>query len=181
MGDLNYLDILALLILLVSVVTAVAKGLILELLSIASVVVGLILAVMFYRDVAGMLGVLGLSVDLATEFLGFVVIFVGVLLAGSVVSVGVNKLLKSLHLKWIDRCLGGVFGFVRGYLINAVVFLALTAFQIKHDLLVDSKLAEFFLAGARILVIFIPEDLKVQFSEAYDWLAVAWQESIYDR
>ena len=79
MGNLNYLDILALLILLISVVTAVAKGLILELLSIASVVAGLFLAVMFYPDLAGLLFILGVPVDLAAEFLGFVLIFVGTL------------------------------------------------------------------------------------------------------
>jgi len=174
MGTLNYLDILALLIMLVSVTTAVAKGLFLELLSLASVVVGIFLAVMFYPDVAGMLGVLGLSMDLAAEFLGFVLIFLGTLIAGAIVSAVVNKVLKQLHLKWIDRFLGAVFGFLRGYLINAVIFLALTAFKMKEDLLVDSKLAEFFLAGARIMVIFVPEDLKTQFLEAYEWLAAAW-------
>jgi membrane protein required for colicin V production len=173
-GNLNYLDILALLILLVSVVTAVAKGLMLELLSLASVVVGLLLAVMFYPDLAEWLGFLGLSVDLAAEFLGFVVIFVGTLAVGTVAGVFVNKILKQLHLKLIDRFLGGIFGFLRGYLINAVIFLALTAFQMKQELLADSKLAEFFLAGARILVIFVPEDLKTQFQEAYDWLAATW-------
>lgn len=174
MGNLNYLDILALLILLVSVVTAVAKGLFLELLSLGSVILGIFLAVLFYPDVAGLLGVLGLSVDLAAEFLGFVSIFLATLLAGAIVSAVVNKVLKQLYLKWIDRLLGAVFGFVRGYLINAVIFLALTAFKMKEDLLVDSKLAEFFLAGARILVIFIPEDLKMQFLEAYEWLETAW-------
>jgi len=174
MGNLNYLDILALLILLVSVITAAAKGLMLELISIASVVIGLFIAVMFYSDAAELLGFLGLSVDLAAGFLGFVLIFVGILVVGTVVGALVNKVLKHLHLKLIDRFLGGIFGLLRGYLINAVIFLALTAFKMKQDLLVDSKLAEFFLAGARILVIFVPEDLKTQFQEAYDWLIAAW-------
>jgi membrane protein required for colicin V production len=174
MGSLNYLDILALLILLVSVVTAVAKGLMLELISVASVVLGLFLAVMFYPDLAGFLGALGVSDDLAGEFLSFVLIFLGTLVAGTVISVAANKVLKQLHLKWIDRILGAVFGFARGYLINAVIFMALTAFQVKHELLSESKLAGFFLAGARILVIFIPEDLKTQFQEAYDWLVASW-------
>lgn len=180
MGNLGYLDILALLILLISVATAVAKGLILELLSITSVVLGLILAVVFYPDLAGLLGNMGLSVNLAAEFLGFVLIFVGTLIVGAVCSISVDKVLKRLHLKWVDRILGAVFGFLRGYLINAVIFLALTAFQMKQDLLVDSKLAEFFLAGARILVIFIPEDFKTQFLEAYNWLEAAWQEATHD-
>jgi len=174
MGNLNYLDILALLILLISVVTAVAKGLLLELLSIGSVVAGLFLAVVFYPDLARLLGGLGVPVDLAGEFLAFVLIFIGTLIVGAIVSAFVNRALKHLHLKWIDRLLGGIFGFVRGYLINAVIFLALTAFQMKQDLLVDSRFAEFFLAGARILVIFIPEDLKNQFHEAYDWLLATW-------
>jgi membrane protein required for colicin V production len=174
MGNLNYLDILALLILLVSVITAAAKGLMLELISIASVVVGLLIAVMFYSDAAELLGFLGLSVDLAAEFIGFVLIFVGILILGTLVGALTNKALRTLHLRLIDRFLGGIFGFLRGYLINAIIFLALTAFKMKQDLLVDSKLAEFFLAGARILVIFIPEDLKTQFQEAYDWLIAAW-------
>ena len=61
MGNLNTLDILALLILLISVVTAIAKGLVMELLSLASVVVGVVLAVVFYPDLASFFGVLGLS------------------------------------------------------------------------------------------------------------------------
>jgi len=180
MGNLGYLDILALLILAVSVVTAVAKGLVLELFSLASVLLGLFLAVFFYPDLAGLLLAMGLSVGLLADFLAFVLIFVGTLVAGAILSASIDKVLKHLHLKWIDRFLGGVFGFLRGYLINAVIFLALTAFQIKQDLLVDSKLAEFFLAGARIVVIFIPEDLKAQFQDAYDLLETAWQESIHE-
>ena len=174
MGNLNYLDIIAVLIVLISVATAVAKGLILELLSLASVILGLFLAVLFYPQLAGMLVILGLDGDYVAEFVAFVMIFVGTLVAGAIISGAVNRVLKHLHLKWMDRLLGGVFGFLRGYLINAVVFLALTSFQIRQDLLAESRLAEFFLAGARILVIFIPEDLKEQFLEAYDWLLERW-------
>jgi membrane protein required for colicin V production len=174
MGDLNYLDILAILILLLSVLTAAAKGLMLELLSLASVIVGLFLAAMFYPRLASMLGMVGIDGDLVASFLAFVMIFIGTLIAGAIVSGAVNRVLKHLHLKWMDRLLGGAFGLLRGYLINSVVFLALTAFQMKQDLLAESKLAEFFLAGARILVIFIPEDLKEQFLQAYDWLLARW-------
>jgi uncharacterized membrane protein required for colicin V production len=78
--------------------------------------------------------------------------------------------LKKLKVKWLDRLLGGIFGFLRGYLINSVIFLALTAFPVRKSLLLQSSLADFFLAGARILVIFIPEDLKLKFFEAYEWL-----------
>ena len=174
MGNLNYLDILAILILVISAVTAIAKGLILELLSLASVVLGLVLAVMFYPQLAGMLALVGVNEDLVADFLAFVMIFVGALIAGAIISGAVNRVLKHLRLKWMDRLLGGVFGLFRGYLINAIIFLALTSFQMRQDLLAESKLAEFFLAGARILVIFVPDELKEQFFEAYDWLLARW-------
>jgi membrane protein required for colicin V production len=171
MEQMNVLDIVALLILILSILTALVKGLIIELLALASVVGGFVLAVFFYPELSSLLATLEFAVPLVYNFLAFLLIFVITIIVGSILSSCINQVLKKLRIKWIDRLLGGIFGFLRGYLINSVIFLALIAFPVNKGLLLESKLAEFFLAGVRILVIFVPEDLHLKFIETYEWLS----------
>lgn len=175
MGDLNFLDLMALAIVAVSAATALVKGLAAEVISLSSVVVGIFAAAFFYGDSAAVLAGLGLASPLA-EFFGFVSLFVLAIVAGALVTRFVDRVLKTFRLKWADRLLGGAFGLVRGWLINVVIFLALTAFPVAGDLLENSKTAEIYLAGAGLLAQATPRELREKFKNGYESLSQIWSE-----
>ncbi len=167
MGGLNFLDVLALAIIMVSVATAVMKGFTVELLSMGNVVAAFYLAVFFYAQIARFFFKLGLSSSLS-GFLGFATIFVVVVLAGLVVMRIADKVVGKLRLKLPDRLLGGLFGLARGWLITSVLFLAFTAFAVGKNFLANSYSADFFLASARLIITLTPKEFEKKFHEGYE-------------
>lgn len=173
--SLNVFDVTAFVIIAVSVVTAVVKGLTAELFSLGSVVAGFYLAVFFYREVAILFLRAGLA-SLFSDFLGFATIFVLALVVGSLSIRLTDRVLRKLHLKWMDRLLGGVFGLLRGWLIAAVIFLAFTAFMVGEDLVAESYFAERFLPSARLLVSLTPAEFEEKFRSGSRKLHQLWIE-----
>jgi len=84
--------------------------------------------------------------------------------------------LKILYLRWTDRLLGAVFGVLRGWLVVAIIFLAMTAFPVTGNLVANSISGEFFLTSAGIVVRFAPEDLREGFSKEYQRIYQLWLE-----
>lgn len=152
---MNILDILALIIIAFSIVTAVIKGLIREVLSLGSVILGLVLAVLFYQEGGEALHSVGVP-GTWSAFLGFILIFIGIVAAGASIIHISDQILRALQIKWIDRLLGGLFGFLRGYLISLVIVLAFTAFPIGNGLVEGSRLRPFFFQGANIIAAVAP-------------------------
>ena len=70
--------------------------------------------------------------------MGFSLIFVGTLVAGAVITWLVTRFMKRAKLQWADRLLGAAFGFIRGWMIGAVVLLVLTAFDVQTERIKNS-------------------------------------------
>lgn len=167
MGTWNWLDWTLAAIAVASVVTAVIKGFIRELISLAAVVVGLVVAALGYTRAAIWFEDLTKSHEIALG-LGFLVLFLAVLVVGALVSHLVRKLIKAAGVEWFDRFLGGVFGLVRGVLVDAVLLLALVAFAIKPGAVQQSTLAPYVTAGARVLALAMPGSLRTQFQQGFE-------------
>ena len=75
--------------------------------------------------------------------------------------------MKFAKLQWADRLLGAAFGFIRGWLISAVILLALTAFEIQTERLKNSELAPYFLPGSRVIAVLTPYEMKAKFLVGY--------------
>jgi membrane protein required for colicin V production len=164
----NYLDVVAVVILVVSTLTAFLKGFALELISLAGTIGGLVLAVLFYRSAAQLLSRFDLH-PMAADFLGFLAIFLASVIAASIIGGAVRKTLKALKLSWLDRGFGGLFGLLRGCLINIVIFLAFVAFPINNAALEGSTYA--------------PDDFKQKMLDGLKYLQEDWlddQESESD-
>jgi len=171
--NLNLLDILALIILSLSTFAALLRGFSHEILSLLSTLLALFLAVFFYDDVARLYIALGTTSPLS-EFLGFLTVFLSTMIAGSFLVVILDRALRTLHLKWLDRLLGGIFGLLRGWLVAAVVFLALATFPIQKELLEQSQLADFFLRSVKTVVSMAPDDFRDKFDSGYEKVYELW-------
>jgi membrane protein required for colicin V production len=105
-----------------SVLLSVLRGLVREVLALAAWVLAFIVARLFGGDLAALM-----PPEIPGEEMrwlaGFITLFVAVLLAMSLVAVGVSQLVKSAGLSVEDRLLGAVFGLSRGALVVTVLAL----------------------------------------------------------
>jgi membrane protein required for colicin V production len=163
----NWLDIVLALILMISVATALRKGIVGELISLSTLVAGLIVAASFYTRTARWFEDFTKSNDVALA-LAFLLLFLGVIAAGSFVLWVVRKLIKQAGLQWFDRFLGGIFGLVRGVLIDCVILMVMMAFQIKAPAVNSSALTPYVSTGARAIAWLMPRDLRSQFATGFD-------------
>lgn len=163
----NWLDWILCIILVVSIVTAAKKGFTRELISLASVVVGLAIAALGYEWAATWFEDLTRSHEVALAA-GFLTLFVAILLVGAIVSAAARKLIKTVGLQTFDRILGGIFGALRGLIVDCILLLALVAFAIKSEAVQHSLLAPYVATGARVIAVVMPEDLKSQFRLGFE-------------
>lgn len=116
------LDWIFLGVLLFSMVVGAWRGLVYELISLASWFVAFVLAQWFAPDVARHLPMAGAGEALRYAS-GFVVVFVGSLFAGSLIAFVVKKLISAVGMSPADRALGALFGLVRGAVLLLAVVL----------------------------------------------------------
>jgi membrane protein required for colicin V production len=167
MGAWNWLDWTFAVIVAGSVIAAVIKGFTRELISLASLVTALVVAAIAYPRAALWFEDLTKSHEVALG-LGFLVLFLGVLLLGSLVSLLARKLIKTAGIQWFDRFLGAVFGLLRGVLVDCVLLLVLVAFAIKPAAVQQSSLAPYVTTGANIISLAMPTNLKAQFRLGFE-------------
>jgi membrane protein required for colicin V production len=167
MNQWTALDLGFALIIAVSTGFALTKGLAREVISLVALIGGFILAAFYYRLPAAWLSDLTRTEAIA-DLIGFMVIFLGTIAIGAVVSLLVNRFVKMASLQWIDRLLGGIFGFLRGWAVASILVLAMVAFPLRdNSLLARSYLAPYLLAGARAAVIMVPQHMKDRFHDEY--------------
>lgn len=176
MATWNWLDWTLAAIVVASVVTAMVKGFVQELISLASVVAGLIVAALGYTRAAAWFDDLTKSHEIALG-LGFLVLFVGTLIVGALVAAVARKFVKTAGIQWFDRFLGGVFGLIRGVLVDAILLLVLVAFAIKPDSVRQSSLVPYVTTGARVIAFVMPGSLRAQFQLGFEKVREAVAQS----
>ena len=167
MGSWNWLDCILAAIVVASFVTALMKGFVQELISLASVLIGLVVAAFGYPRAALWFDDLTKSHEIALG-LGFMVLFLGTLLAGALVGVLARKLIKTVGIQGFDRFLGGIFGLVRGVLVDAILLMVLMAFAIKPDAVQKSALAPYVTTATRAVALVMPGSLRAQFHLGFE-------------
>jgi membrane protein required for colicin V production len=167
MANWNWLDWVLAAIILVSVTTAILKGLVAELISLGSVVAGVVIAVFGYRRCAPWFEDLTRSHEIALG-ISFLLLFFGTLLAGALISMLARKMIQKAALEWFDRFLGGLFGLARGMVVDSVLLMILMAFTIKGSAVQDSQLAPYISSGSRVLAMAMPRKLKSDFRAGFE-------------
>ena len=117
-------DYLVLVIIALSIILSVMRGLLREVLAILGWVAAFYVAKTYTNQVLPMM-----PVNIPTEPLrilaAFLVLFLATLLVASLLAIALSAIFKKIGLGWLNRLLGAAFGIVRGLLVVCVlVFLA---------------------------------------------------------
>jgi membrane protein required for colicin V production len=121
---MNGFDLALVAVVALSALFAFARGVIRELIALATWVVGLIVAIEYAAPLAGAFARLDLA-PVVKETLAFVAILVAVMIVGAVASRLLAGVVRAIGLGFVDRMLGAAFGVARGLLV--VVAFALIA------------------------------------------------------
>jgi membrane protein required for colicin V production len=148
-----------------------------EIIGIGVIILGFALAVLYYRAPAAKLVDFGSS-EIVADLLGFLGIFLGCVLIGTITAFAVDRFLKVVKLKWVDRLLGAIFGFLRGWIFSVVTVLALTSFPAQNSFTTRSLLVPYLLGSAGLLINATPDDLKEKFEERSRQLIHNWNKGI---
>jgi membrane protein required for colicin V production len=171
----TFLDFFFTSVILVSVVFALLKGLVREIVSLVALIGGFFLAVLYYSVPAAWFSEVSRNESVA-NLIGFFIIFLGCILFGAIISFIVNRFMKAASIKWVDRLLGGVFGLLRGWAVCSILAVGLIAFPIRENMMARSVLAPYILAGARTAIHLVPQSMKDKFDEQYKKVLQTWNE-----
>lgn len=122
-------DIFALIIIGLSVLYSVWKGMVREAFSLVALVVAYLVALNFYTDFASLIeGVI--AEETLAHILSFILLFIASLLVVAMVGRAIKKFLHSTHtISGWDRFLGGFFGMAKGILLMIVFMFPLQWFD----------------------------------------------------
>lgn len=106
------------------------RGLVVEVVSVASWLIAFVLAQWFAPDVAAKLPMSG-AAEQVRYAAGFVLVFVATLFIGALLGFVVSKLLSAVGLGLINRMLGALFGLLRGVvlILAAAVVVGMTPWK----------------------------------------------------
>ena len=176
---MNWLDILLLVVILVSVVTSFMRGFARVAVSLLAAIMAVVCSLWLYGTAGAWLQPYVSSVQLA-NFCGFVLVFAGILVLGALVGKLLSLLFKWTGLSWLDRLLGAGVGIVEGLVIATAIVMAVTAFSPKPPprSVVESRVAPYVIGAARVMVTMAPRDVKDGFIDSYEQVKKLWQSSV---
>lgn len=167
MASLNWFDFALLLLLAASVITGLRAGLTRVVIHLAATVVGLLAGFWCYRLVAVKILPYVSENHALADFFGFLLIFLGVMLAGALIGALLARIFQWIGLSWFDHLLGGLAGALRGLLLAAVIVDAAIAFTPRPApaYLDHSRLLPYANEIAGFLIEAAPRGLKDSFEE----------------
>ena len=158
---MNWLDIAIVLIVAFFATTAFSAGLIRELVTLVSVVVGVVAAGLFHDDLARDVLVF-IDDETAAKAIGFLVLLGAIYLAGQLIAIMLKQVAAALLLGWADRLGGALFGLVKGLVVVEVLLILFVTYpQLGLDEAIEgSGLASVFLDAASALLIILPDGFE---------------------
>jgi membrane protein required for colicin V production len=178
---MNGFDIVLLVLGCALVVIGMVKGLVRILIGIAALVFAFALAARYHRPLAERLGGLEIGSE-PTMLISWVLIFIGVMLAGGLVAFLVRKLLKAAMLSWADRIAGAALGLVAATLTAGLLILPVVAYSPwGEQALRGSILAPYVTVVADLANTMVPDDLSERYNQKIEELRRYWREQWYQR
>ena len=158
---MNWLDIVIVLVIAFFASSAFRAGLIREVVTLVSVAVGVVVAGLFYDDLARDVLVF-IDNEKTALIVGFLVLLGAVYLAGQLIAGMLKQAASLLLLGWADHAGGALFGLIKGLIVVEVLLILLVTYPqlgLKGDI-DGSALASVFLDTAPLLLLVLPDEFE---------------------
>ncbi len=160
---MNTLDIIVLIVIGLSTAYGIWKGLIKQVFSIAGIIAGYVVATQYYIPFSAYLK---FGDPNLAKIVSFIIIFIGCVIIATILAFTVNKIFRLPGLGFINSFLGGVIGFLKGFLLVAVAVIVLIALlSAENTLLSKSVTVPYILRGINTAENMIPRDIKSQYNK----------------
>ncbi len=112
------------------------------------------------------------------NLLGFLAIFLAVVILGGLIGRLLSKLFRWIGLSWFDRLLGAGFGLLRGILIVVAMTTVLLAFApaAPPESMVESKVLPYIVDASNVLAAATPHEIKDAFHETKEKIKKMWED-----
>ncbi len=160
---MNWIDAAIVLVFLFFIVTAFSNGFIREVISMTSAIVGLVLAGIFYDDIADSL-LSSIDNETTTAVVAFLIIFGGITIAGQLLAMLVHPAVVILQLGIMDQLLGAAFGVAKAFvIIVSLLILMVTYPRYEMDRRIDdSEFAKLMLDASEPLQSVLPREFDAR-------------------
>jgi membrane protein required for colicin V production len=158
---LNYIDIAVIVVIAWFTFSAFSAGIIREVVTITGVALGVVLAGLFYQDLADDVK-LAVDNNNASSIIAFLLIFGACVLAGQLAGMLLKQTASLLMLGTFDHLFGALFGLLKGMAIVEValiLFVTFPALGLKDNIR-DSMFGPMFLDGIPILLRILPTEFR---------------------
>jgi len=131
---MNAIDVFILIILALFIIKGLFRGLIIEVFTLAGLLIGYVVALKGFGLVTAIIDSMVELPALLVTTLGFLIIFIGILVIFRVAAGLVKKFAKWTLLGWVDHLCGGVFGMLKGALIASLLALLFSLIPMSEDM-----------------------------------------------
>ena len=174
-SSMNWFDICLLAIIFISAVSGLRTGLARVLFHLIATCAGLLLALWCYGIAADSLMTF-IHQPVAARIAGFCLIFLGVMIVGSLVGWVVARFFKGIGLAWLDHLLGGAAGLIRGALLVAISVALVLAFTPipAPEYINQSRVLPYATSVSAAIVQMAPQQIREGFTQQLDKLKQLW-------
>jgi len=165
---MSALDWIIVLVIVLSVLQAIASGFIREFFAFAGVIIAFLVAVWEYPVVAAFYARF-MNTPWPAQIAAFLTVFIVVAVLAGMLGSALSRLVRGVGLSFFDRLLGAGFGFFRGIVVGAILAMALTALAPQWGL-AQSRLAPSLLLAGRTMVWATPADFRQRFWDGWKLL-----------
>jgi membrane protein required for colicin V production len=165
----NVLDWGIVVIVVISILLAVAQGFFFEIFSLAGAVVGYVIAAWSYKSIAPWF-LPYVKNEWIADGAAFLFIFICIVIVAGIAARLARWAVQEVGLRWFDRFLGGAFGAIRGALVVMAIVMAIASFTPASPLLDRSQLAPYFLVLGRGAMWLSPSEFRMKFRAGLDEL-----------
>ena len=157
-------DAITLGIILILTLAGIIRGFTKEIINLFGNITAIFLSFKYYNALFQQLKYVFESFPTAGKITCIVIIYIAVLFVFFVISVLIRGLLKVAHLTFVDRLLGGIFGFIKGIIIVSVIFIIMVTFYPKSEKNIKNCITYPLVQGiSETIVKLTPKDFRVKF------------------
>ena len=173
---MNGFDMILLAAMGILVVVGLVKGLVRILVGFGALIAAFVVASMFHQPLADRFGMFDLSVGIL-RLLCYIMIFIAVMLTGSVLAFLLRKVLKAAMLSWADRLAGAALGVASVFLAFSLLILPIVAYAPGgSQMLSNSILAPYVVVVSDLAASIAPDDLVEKFRAEIGELKKFWNQ-----